>query len=78
MKLLTGAHRTLHNQTSERSVCADVAERNCPHGQCTPSERRNWRSLKILGAASLLMQRVNPNSSSEKACPFGLARKAPT
>jgi hypothetical protein len=78
MKLLTGAHRMRHNQTSERSLCADVAERNCPHGRCTASERRNWRSPKILGAASLLMQRANPHSSSETACPFGLARKAPT
>jgi hypothetical protein len=78
MKLPNDSHRTLHDQKNERSLCASITERNCTHGQCTASERRNWRARKIVGTGSLLIQRENLGTSGERACPFGLARKAPT
>lgn len=78
MKLLTGSHGALHYETSGRSLCADIAERNCANGQRTARERRIGQSRKVLAVASVLIQRACPGTSRKTSCPFGLARKAPT
>ena len=78
MKLPNDSHRTLHDQKNERSLCASIAERNCTFGQYTTSERRIWWSLKIVGTASILIAREDPGTNDTRACPSGLARKAPT
>jgi hypothetical protein len=77
MKLLTGSHRALHHETSERSLCADIAVGNCANGHCTVRERRNGQSRKGLAVASLLIQRAYPHTRRRTSRPFGLARKSP-
>ena len=77
MKVLTGAHCTLHNQPSARSLCADITHGNCPHGLFATRERRSLAAAAIESITRLLMHDANSNGSSERTCPFGLARKAP-
>jgi hypothetical protein len=67
----------MHDQKSERSLCASTPERNCTLGQYTASERRIWWPRNIVGTANILIARDDPGTSHARACAFGLARKAP-